>query len=173
MSSLASVVTRAATYARRLCDAAAAGVLAVLVLIVLWGVFTRFVLGDASEWTEELSRLLLVWLTMLGAAAASARAEHLGIDYGVQKLHADARAVAHATIESCVVAFAAAALVYGGAVLVVETLRVGQTTPALGLPMGFVYLAAPVSGCAIILFSVERLVARRDASLAESRDTSA
>ena len=42
----------------------------VLVLDVLWQVFTRFVLRDASSWTEELATFLLIWVSLLGAAVA-------------------------------------------------------------------------------------------------------
>jgi TRAP-type C4-dicarboxylate transport system permease small subunit len=55
-----------------------------------------------------------------------------------------------------VVAFAASVLVGGGAVLVLETLRAGQRTPALGVLMGYVYLAVPVSGLGIVLFALNQ-----------------
>ncbi|MEQ8848908.1 TRAP transporter small permease [Botrimarina sp.] len=149
-------MTRAAM---RWFDAAAGAIMAALVLIVLWGVFTRFVLSAASWWTEESARLLLIWLTMLGGAAAWARAEHLGVDYFAQKLHPDAQRLVALTVELFVIAFAASVLVYGGVVLVAETLRMGQTTAALEVPMGLVYLAVPLGGAGIVLFSLERAIA--------------
>lgn len=136
-------------------------IMAALVAIVLWGVFARFVLRDPSWWSEEAARLLLIWLTMLGAAAASASRDHLGVDYFVNLLHPDARRLLELTGEFVVVAFSAAVLVYGGSVLVVETLRANQLAPALGvigLKMGYAYLAVPLGGLGLILFSVVRIV---------------
>ena len=40
----------------------------VLVLDVLWQVFTRKVLNNPSQWTEELAIFLLIWVALLGAA---------------------------------------------------------------------------------------------------------
>jgi TRAP-type C4-dicarboxylate transport system permease small subunit len=57
-----------------------------------------------------------------------------------------------------VAAFAASAMVWGGYVLVSETLQAGQLTPALGIRMGLVYLAVPISGLFIVLFAVEQIL---------------
>ena len=69
-------------------------VVMVLVIDVLWGVFTRFVLDSPSRWTEEIARLLLIWVALLGAAVAYGRREHLGFDYLVEQLDQGAQAVA-------------------------------------------------------------------------------
>ena len=59
---------------------------AVLVIDVLWQVFTRFIMGDPSSWTEELATFLLIWVALLGSAVALGRGAHLGIDYFDGKL---------------------------------------------------------------------------------------
>jgi TRAP-type C4-dicarboxylate transport system permease small subunit len=59
---------------------------AVMVVDVLWQVFTRFILNNPSSWTEELAIFLLIWVALLGAAVALNRGAHLGIDYFVGKL---------------------------------------------------------------------------------------
>ncbi len=41
--------------------------MALMVLNVLWQVFTRFIMNDPSSFTDELSRYLLIWLGLLGA----------------------------------------------------------------------------------------------------------
>ena len=58
---------------------------AVLVLDVLWGVFTRYALTEQAKWSEELARFLLVWVSLLGGAAAFGEKAHLGVDYFVGK----------------------------------------------------------------------------------------
>lgn len=133
-------------------------IVAALVLDVLWGVCTRFILGAPSRWTEEMATFLLIWVALLGAAVAFSRDEHLGLDYFVNKLDTDAQRLVAIIVQGLVVAFAGTAMVFGGYVLVSETLRSGQVTPALGIRMGYVYLAVPVSGIFIILFCVERIV---------------
>lgn len=133
-------------------------IIAALVAIVLWGVFTRFVLAAPSWWSEEAARLLLIWLTMLGAAVASARREHLGVDYFANRLDPAGRRLLAVAAELATIAFAVAVLVYGGWVLVLETLRAEQVTAALGIKMGYVYLAVPIGGVCIVLFSALHVI---------------
>ncbi len=138
----------------------------VLVLDVLWQVFTRFVLKDASSWTEELATFLLIWVSLLGAAVALGRGAHLGIDYFVSKLPEKSRIRTELFAFACVTLFSLLVMVVGGIDLVRTTFRLEQISPALGLDMGYVYLAIPISGIFLVLYGViglgERLSATRE-----------
>ena len=129
---------------------------AILVLDVLWGIFSR-VLGSPSRWTEELATYLLVWVALLGAAVAFDRQEHLGVDYFVKKLDAQSQRLLAIVGQLVVLGFATAAMVYGGFVLVLDTLDSGQLTPALQIKMGYVYLAVLISGVFTVLSCLERI----------------
>lgn len=133
-------------------------IVAALVLDVLWGVCTRFILGAPSRWTEEVATFLLIWVALLGAAVAFSRDEHLGLDYFAKKLDADAQRLLAVIVQGLIISFTGSAMVFGGYVLVTETLRSGQVTPALGIKMGYVYLAVPVSGMFILMFCAERIM---------------
>ena len=54
--------------------------------------------------------------------------------------------------------FAGAIFLYGGGRVVADALAMEQTTPALGWKMGYVYLALPISGFFMILFTLENLI---------------
>lgn len=129
-----------------------------LVLDVLWGVFSRYVLGAQTRWTEELAIYLLVWISLMGASLTYAEHGHLGVDYLVGKLDPVARWFAALAVELLVLVFAVGILGYGGFVLVVETLESGQISPALGWSAGYAYLAAPLSGAFFTLFALEHFV---------------
>ena len=49
-------------------------------------------------------------------------------------------------------------MLVGGIRLARLTFRLGQISPAMGLKMGYVYLAVPISGFFLVLYSVELLV---------------
>lgn len=132
-------------------------IVAALVFDVLWGVCTRFILGEPSRWTQEVAEFLLIWVAMLGAAVAFSRNEHLGVDYFVKKLDKDAQFLLAVIAQGLIIAFTCSAMIFGGYVLVSRTLGFGQVTPALGIQMGYVYLAVPVSGVFIVVFCVERI----------------
>jgi TRAP-type C4-dicarboxylate transport system permease small subunit len=138
--------------------------MAVSVANVLWQVFTRFVLSDPSSYTEELARYLLIWIGLIGAAYASGRQLHLAIDLLPQRLTGRARTALDVVIRVAVATFAVVVLVYGGTRLVSLTLNLGQTSAALRVPIGWVYVAVPISGALIAWFALRdvRDLLRRD-----------
>ena len=115
-------------------------------------------MNSPSRWTEEVARLLLMWVALLGAAVAYGRNEHLGFDYLVAQLDPAVKKLLALVSQFIVIAFAMFVMVYGGSVLVTETLAANQTTPALGLKMGYAYLALPVSGVFMVIYGVEQLL---------------
>lgn len=158
-------MSRSMNRVRRLVQSLVTGIEALLVasfvvltLDVLWGVFSRYALGHQSRWTEELAIYLLVWVSLIGASVTYRERGHLGVDYFVGKLDPGAQRLAAVAADLAVLAFALFALGYGGAVLITKTLSTGQVSPALGIQMGYLYLAAPISGVCFALFSVEHLV---------------
>lgn len=130
----------------------------VLVLDVSWQVITRFILKSPSDFTEELATFLMIWVGLLGAAVAYNRKAHLGIDYFVSKLKPRARFISEGIVFLLVFFFSTSVLLYGGIQLVFETFSLGQVSPALGLPLGFVYLCVPISGFFLMLYSIEYLI---------------
>jgi len=132
--------------------------MALLVVDVVWGVFTRYALGEQAKWTEELARFLLVWVALLGGAVAFGTKAHLGVDYFVNLLHPHARRLTAVVAHLVVLFFAGAVLLLGGASVVREALALEQTTPALGWKMGYVYLALPISGFFVVLYTVDNLM---------------
>jgi len=132
--------------------------MAVIVLDVSWQVFTRFILKNPSSYTEELAGFLLIWIGLLGASYALYTRAHLGIDIVVSKLSGVKRLTAEITVYSIVMMFALFVLIIGGWNLVNLTLTLNQISPAMGLPMGYVYLVLPLTGVLMFLFSVDAII---------------
>ncbi len=129
-------------------------VVGVLVVDVLWQVFTRKVLNDPSEWTEEFAIFLLIWVSLLGAAVALRRGAHLGIDYFMEKLAIRNRVVTEVVVFALICAFSIYIMIIGGLDLVLSTLEMDQRSPVFDLQMGYVYLAVPISGLFMALYSL-------------------
>ncbi|MDA9317183.1 TRAP transporter small permease [Puniceicoccaceae bacterium] len=139
-------------------------IVALLVLDVVWGVFTRYVMSEQAKWSEELARFLLVWVALLGSALAFGVKAHLGVDYFVGRLHPESRKLTAIVSHIAVLFFAATVFVYGGMRVVGDALTMEQMTPALGWKMGYVYLALPISGVFMLLFTIEHLIETTKAS---------
>ena len=138
-----------------------------LVLDVCWQVVTRFVLDDPSSLTEEVARFTLIWISLLGAASAYKRGLHLGIDIAINLLPKKPQFVAQMLVHAFVVAFAVLILIYGGSKLVMMTLQLNQISAALGIKMGYIYLAIPISGLFFLIYALRFLIL----DLSESQST--
>ncbi|HWV56300.1 MAG TPA: TRAP transporter small permease [Longimicrobiales bacterium] len=143
---------------KRAVDRVLGGLLAtfmgLLVLDVLWQVFTRFVLSNPSQFTDEAARYLLIWVGMLGAAYGFGQRMHLAIDLLPERLAGRARHILGLGIETVVLTFAVAVLIVGGARLVSLTLVLRQTSAAMEIPLAVVYSVLPLSGILISFYTI-------------------
>jgi len=57
-----------------------------IVLVVMLQVVGRYLLPNPFIWPEELTRLMLVWLTFIGGAAVTRRGAHIAVDLLVSRL---------------------------------------------------------------------------------------
>lgn len=51
-----------------------------MVALAVWQIVARNLLGDGLPWADEFLKILLLWLTMAGAVAASRENKHIQID---------------------------------------------------------------------------------------------
>lgn len=129
-------------------------IFAVLVIDVLWQVFSRYILNTSFSWTEELARFSLIWLSILGAAYLNARREHLSMDFLYSKFSEANKKKASILIEVLIFLFALVIMVIGGLNLVYTTLHLEQLSGTLRIPLGYIYAILPFSGFLIMCFSV-------------------
>lgn len=129
-------------------------IFALLVLDVLFQVFSRYIIGKSFTWTEEFARFSLIWMTVLGAAYLNAKKEHLSMDFVYEKLSPSNKRKASILIEILVFLFALIIMVIGGGNLVYTTLHLEQLSGTLRIPLGYIYAIMPFSGFLIMCFSV-------------------
>ncbi|MDY7394884.1 TRAP transporter small permease [Aureibaculum sp. 2210JD6-5] len=129
-------------------------IFALLVLDVLFQVFSRYIIGESFSWTEEFARFSLIWMTVLGAAYLNAKREHLSMDFLYEKLSMANKRKASILIELFIFLFALIVMVIGGSNLVYTTLHLEQLSGTLRIPLGYVYAIMPFSGLLIMCFSI-------------------
>ncbi|MFA9438052.1 TRAP transporter small permease [Uliginosibacterium sp. sgz301328] len=137
--------------------------LTILVCCVVWQVTARFILKSPSVVTDELARLLFMSLGLLGGAYTAGQNRHLAIDLLPMMLKGNAARYLAIVIQICVIAFALIIMAYGGGRLALDTLHSGQTSPALGWHMGYIYLCIPISGVLIALYAVAAILEKSGA----------
>ena len=129
-----------------------------LVACVVWQVLSRYILGDPSTITDELARYLFMWTGLIGAAYTTGQKKHLSINLLTANLTGVGKQASELIIEAATVLFASIIMLYGGGKLFLKVLAMGQVSPALGIPMGYVYLAIPAAGALILFYSILSIV---------------
>ena len=128
--------------------------LTVLVVIISYQVFMRYILNSNPHWTEEISLVLVVWFGLLGAGLGVRDGAHLAVEFFVrilpQWLGPTIRRFSY-TMISCF----AVVMVVSGARLVQMT--TGQTLPATKLPVALTYFAIPLGGLFILMHAILQL----------------
>ncbi len=145
---------QAKTYVDRALGTILIVLMAASVVNVLWQVFTRFVMGDPSSFTQELARFLLIWVGVLGAGYGVGQHDHLALELVPEKMGGRAGEWLQIVIQGFIILFAVGVLIVGGLRLVYIQLSLGQTSASLNLPIGYVYLVLPLTGVIITFYSL-------------------
>lgn len=148
------MLTTAINWLNTACRWIASGLLAAILAILLVQTGMRATGFSGFPWVNELATFMVVWAVSLGAAAAFWDGAHLGVDSLVTRLGRARRPVMlFAQIVTvlflCVLAFYGWSMTRSG---------MNTTSPALQIPMGFVYMAIPVGG-AVSLANILTIVA--------------
>ena len=128
--------------------------MAVMSVLGVFQVVGRLV-GVVPSWTEEAIRFLFIWASCVGAAIGIKEHIHIGIDILVNLLPFVARKVVDIVVQLGLIAFDVFIIKFGFD-MVARTMT--QASPALRLPMAYVYLAVPVMGILGLYYSISEIV---------------
>ena len=126
--------------------------MALMVLNVTWQVLSRYIVQNPSSFTDELSRYMLVWLGMLGAAYVAGKDQHIAIDLLPSRLVGKSKMKLMIFINIIVALFAFSVMVLGGINLVYITFILGQRSATMQIPLAYIYTILPVSGLLVIYY---------------------
>ena len=130
------------------------GVMAFIMMVsLMWQVFTRFVIKIPSIWTEEIARYSFIYMAMIGASIGVKRSTHFGMTMLTDKLRGRARIfytkyVVNGTILICSIFI----LVYGLEFAIDYGLT--RVSPTFLVPMIWVFLCMPITAVLMIVFSL-------------------
>ncbi len=130
--------------------------LLVIVVCVLYQVFGRYILNDTPTWAEALALVLVLWVTMLGAAVGVRDAGHIGMESLLVWVSAKTRHKLEIVIHILSAMFGAM-MAWQGSILAESVM--GYKIPTLGIPEGLNHVPVAIAGVLIVLFSVEHIIA--------------
>lgn len=129
--------------------------LSVMTLLVLYQVFTRYVLNSPAAFTEELVRYSLIWTGFIGAAYAFSTRQHMSLVLLHDSLKPSGQRILMIFIDTLILVFALFVITIGGFKLAMSAQKVYSAL--LGIPRSLVYAMAPISGLFIIAAQIINL----------------
>ncbi|WP_041089349.1 TRAP transporter small permease [Jeotgalibacillus soli] len=116
----------------------------VMTLTIIAQVICRTFLGFSIYWSEELARYCLIWITFIGAAIAYRNADLAVLDLLDQKISGKSKWIYKLIIQLIVANFIFVCIYYGFKQATSPS-TVNVVSPALRLPMQYIYLSVPVA----------------------------
>ncbi len=130
--------------------------LLVIVAVVFYQVFGRYVMNSSPTWAENLALVLVLYVTLIAAAVGVRDAGHIGMESLLILAPEHIRDRIEIGIHALVAIFGAA-MVYNGAILGLSVMT--YKIPNLNLPEGVRYIPLALSGLLIVSFSIEHIIA--------------
>lgn len=127
-----------------------------LIIAVTLQIFGRHVLNSTPTWAESLALLLVLYVTMLGAAVGVRDAGHIGFESLLEALPPAGKRRMEIFIHALVCLFGV--MMAWNCAILAESVA-DYMIPNLGISEGWKYLPATLSGGLIALFSIEHIVA--------------
>jgi TRAP-type C4-dicarboxylate transport system permease small subunit len=120
---------------------------------VIIGVFDRFIMGMGLPWPEELARFLFIWASLLSAVAVTKKKHHYMVDFFTKRLFVSEKGKHLLQISVNVICCAVLVIiVYKGIEL--TSVMSGNISPALSIPMGWIFASVPVCGAMMLIFFI-------------------
>lgn len=130
--------------------------LCLMLLVVVFQVFWRDILNLNSPWTEEISAILITYITFIGGIAVMIRGEHLAIDLVTEHCSPKIREWIR-ILYSVVFIFVCTWLALYGTQFCLNPLLQKQTSIATGIPRVYIYMIMPITMILCDIYCVANL----------------
>ena len=141
-------------YLLRAIDIIVVGSFSVMTFVVFVNVILRYAFNSGITFSEELSRLCFVWLTFLGAILAMKENAHIRVDSFIRRLSIRARKSCSVIVNVLIIYVCW--LLFDGS-LTQTLINLDTQSPALGIPMAFLYITGVISSVGIIIYAARNI----------------
>lgn len=129
--------------------------LSFMTILVLWQVFTRYVLNSPAAFTEELVKYSLMWTAFIGAAYAFFTRDHMALTLIKDKVTGVKHKILVSFIDILILLLAVFVFIIGGFMLALSARQ--EFSALLGIPRSLVYAITPISGVFITIAQIINL----------------
>ncbi|MDR3343670.1 MAG: TRAP transporter small permease [Treponema sp.] len=127
------------------------------VLVTILQIVFRFVLKIPASWTEETAKYAFIWMTFVGSGLGAKIQSHIRVDMLETALAGRLMLALNIGSQMIFLLFAIIG-VYIGVIICVSLLSRPQLSPALKIPMQYIYAALPVGMGLVTIRIIQNLV---------------
>ncbi len=129
--------------------------LSVMVFITFILVISRFIFSYSFPWVEELTRYLMVWLMLLGAAVVLRTDKHISVNFFADYFSDSLKTILNIIFQLLIISYLVILAVVGYRTANMMWIL---KSPSMGFSLFWVYLALPVSSVMMIVYAVNKIV---------------
>lgn len=134
----------------------------IMTIIVFGATVVRYLKLGAIPWSEELARYIMIWMAYIGASLGIKRNAHLGIEAFVNKLPPTLTKYVKAFKVGIILLFNILVVYYSYQIIMCQ-INMGQTSPALEMPIWIAYLAVPTGAFLMCIRLIQTLLPQKKA----------
>jgi TRAP-type C4-dicarboxylate transport system permease small subunit len=121
-----------------------------MTIVVVIGIFARYILLVSIPWTEEIARYLMIWAGFVGFGVAYRKKELIAVRLFIDILPPNLFRTALFISDILCSIFLILVIMYG---IKLSLMNMNQLSPASRIPVSIIYAAIPL-GCTLFLFFV-------------------
>ena len=137
-------------HAEKIFDWILAVALVALNVLVFAQVVSRYLFNSPISWTEEMARLLFIWISFMGAFLALKTKGHIAVETLLHSLFKPAARVYVTAIADFLILYFCIYLAYMGGVMMQKTAT--DLTPVMMIPFSYLYFAIALSGTLMAVY---------------------
>ncbi len=126
-----------------------------MVSIVLIATFARYSQLFSIFWGEELARYIMIFMAYIGIALAMKRHAHVGVTALVEKFPSPAGKKFFLIIQTLAILIFCIIITWLLAGLIIKQASIGQTSPALEIPMWIPYASVPLGMFLLVIRTIQ------------------
>ena len=115
-----------------------------MVVVVFTATLARYFNLFPMFWGEEVARYIMVFMAYIGAGLGMKKGAHIGVSFFTDKIRNPQLRILFETLRTCTILFFCLMIMYYYKSIIAHQFFMGQTTPALFMPMWIPYAAVPL-----------------------------
>lgn len=128
-----------------------------MVILIFAQVFMRYVMQNSLSWSEELARYCFIWIVYVGISYGVKKQRHIKVDVLLLLFKDKGKLIFNIVSNLLFLTFAIFVVIYGWDISA-KLLAWGQKSPANQIPVGLIYLAAPVGMALTSIRLIQNLI---------------